>query len=80
MKNQLSDDLCDEKQHHYRPDEPAGHELEFLPEAQLFPFAAKTDEAHLFAEGTLYALWIFDHRFLIPMLGNARRCSIDALS
>jgi hypothetical protein len=39
-----------------------------LPETQIFFFAAKTDEPHLFAEGTFYALGIFDHRLLIRML------------
>jgi hypothetical protein len=68
MKDHLSDDLCDQKQHYYHPDQPARDELELLPKAQIFFFAAKTDEPHLFAEGTLDALGIFDHRLLIHML------------
>src|ERR1700756_4120058 len=63
MENDLPDDLRDEEEHHGRPDEPARHEMKLLPEAESLFLPAKTDQPHPFVQRTLYALWIFGHRF-----------------
>src|SRR6266404_2235 len=63
MENDLTDDLRNEEEHHRRPDEPARHELKLLPEAEFLFLPTKTNQAHPFVQRTLYALWIFGHRF-----------------
>src|ERR1700719_3298063 len=67
MKDDLSDDLRNEEEQHHRPDKPARHQFEFLPETEILLLPAKTNQPHSFVQRTFYALWIFGHRFLIHM-------------
>src|SRR5579863_6527541 len=54
------------------PPEPRRDQLEFLPEAQiLFALAPKTNQAHSFAPGFTYLLWVLRH-FLVSASALAR--------
>src|ERR1700736_4286886 len=55
-KNYLSDSLGQDVQHEDGAGQPARHEFELIPEAQIFLFAAKTDQPDFFVEGIFKSL------------------------